>query len=143
MEMETLQQNRVTTRSDTSENVSSVKELLAKNTIGAIASGDLGEEYYLLKVTGNGPEILNKQTKDDWGMCFPTGAEVLRGHFFLRQEDTSLHSYYLEKGKAALVYAATARFICPDLQRRPRNDREVIELSEQLHLDILQSLSGF
>ena len=71
-------------------------------------------------------------------MCFPTGAEVLRGHFFLRQEeDTSLHSYYLEKGKAAPVYAATARFICPDLQLRPRNGREVIELSERLHLDIL------
>ena len=32
METETLQQNRVTTRSDASENVSSVKELLAKNT---------------------------------------------------------------------------------------------------------------
>ena len=40
-----------------SENVSSVKELLAKNNIMAIASGDPGEEYYLLKVTGNGPEI--------------------------------------------------------------------------------------
>ena len=76
----------------------------------AIASGAPGEEYYLLKVTGNGPEILNKRTKDDWGMCFPTGAEVLRGR---QEEDTSLHSYYLEKGKAALVYAATARFICP------------------------------
>ena len=145
LETETLQQNRVTTRSDASENVSSVKELLAKNTVVAIASGDPGEEYYLLKVTGNGPEILKKRIKHDWGMCFPTGAEVLRGHFFVRQEeDTSLHSYYLEKGgKAAVVYAATARFICPDLQCRPRNDREVIELSERLHLDILQSLNGF
>ena len=131
LETETLQQNRVTTRSDASENVSSVKELLAKNTIVAIASGDPGEEYYLLKVTGNGPEILNKRIKDDWGMCFPTGAEVLRGHFFVRQEeDTSLHSYYLDKGKAAVMYAATARFICRDLQCRLRNDREVIELSE-------------
>ena len=77
-------------------------------------------------------------------MCFPTGAKVLRGHFLLREEeDTSLHSYYLEKGKAALVYAATACFICPDLQCRSRNDREVIELSERLHLDFLQSLNGF
>ena len=59
----------------------------------AIASGDPGEEYYLLKVTGNGPEILQNQNKDDWGMCFPTGAKVLRGHFFVRQEeDLSRHS---------------------------------------------------
>ena len=52
------------------------------------------------------------------------------------------HSYYLEKGKAAVLYTATARFICPDFQCRPRDDREVIELSvcEQLHLDIFQSL---
>ena len=144
LETETLQQNSVTMRSDASENVSSVKEFLAKNTIIAIASGEPGEEYYLLKVTGNGPEILNKEIKDDWGMCFPTGAEVLRGHFFVRQEeDASLHSYYLGKGKAAVVYVATACFIWPDLQCRPRNDREVIELSERLHLDILQLLNGF
>ena len=40
------------------------------------------------------------------------------------------------------MYTATARFICPDFQCRPRDDREVIELSvcEQLHLDIFQSL---
>ena len=44
LETETLQQNRVTTRSDASENASSVKELLAKNTIVAIASGDPGEK---------------------------------------------------------------------------------------------------
>ena len=58
-----------------------------------------------------------------------------------QEEDLSLHSYYLEKGKAAVVYAATARFICSDFQCRPRDDREVIELSvcEQLHLDIFQS----
>lgn len=81
-----------------SEKVSSIKELLAKNIIVAIASGDPREEYYLLKVTRNGPEILNKRIKDDLGICFPTGAKVLRGHFFVRrEEDTSLHSYYLDR----------------------------------------------
>lgn len=77
-------------------------------------------------------------------MCFPTEAEVLRGHFFVRQEkDTSFHSYYLEKGKVAVVYAVTARYLCQELQCQLRNNREIIELSEQLHLDILQSLNGF
>ena len=84
----------------------------------AIASGDPGEEYYLLKITGNGPENLEKRLKDGWGMCFPAGAEVLRGHFFVRQEEEAcnFHSYYLEKGKVAAVYAATARYICQELQ---------------------------
>lgn len=117
---------------------------MSKNAIVAIASGDPGEEYYLLKIIGNGPEQLEKRLKDGWGMSFPSGAEVLRGHFFVRQkEDPSLHSYYLEKGKVAVVYAATVRYICPQLQSQLVNNREAIELSERLHLDIIQSLNGF
>lgn len=83
--------------------------------------------------------------KDDWGMHFARGTEVVRGHFFVRQEDdsSSMHSYHLEKGKAAIVYAATAHYICPGLQSRVRNNTEVIELPEELHLDILESLDGF
>ena len=77
-------------------------------------------------------------------MSFPPGAEVVRGHFFVKQEEgTSLHSYYLEKGKVAVVYSATARFICPELPNHTTNNEEVITLSEQLHLDILESLNGF
>ena len=103
---------------------------------------DPGEEYYLLKITGNGPEHLRKRVKDDWGMCFPPGAEVVRGHFLIRrQEDPSLHSYCIKKGNLAVVYAATVRYICPELESQISNDREIIERSE--HLDILESLNGF
>ena len=143
LETEGQQQNR-TTRSETAENLSSIQVLLSRNTVVAIASGDPGEEYYLLKITGNGPEHLRKRVKDDWGMCFPPGAEVVRGHFLIRrQEDPSLHSYCIEKGKLAVVCKATARYICPELESQISNDREIIELSEQLHLDILESLNGF
>ena len=108
LEMESCQKNRAT-RSEAAEMLISTKELLTKNTVVAIASGDPGEEYYLLKITGNGPEILEKRLKDGWGMSFPPGAEVVRRHFFVKQEEgTSLHSYYLEKGKVAVVYSATA-----------------------------------
>ena len=34
-------------------------------------------------------------------------------------------------------------YICPELESQLSNDRQVIELSEQLHLDILESLNGF
>ena len=60
-----------------------------------------------------------------------------------RQEDPSLDSYCIEKGKLAVVYAATARYICPELESQISNDREITELSEHLHLDILESLNGF
>ena len=95
---------------------------------------DPGEEYYLRKITGNGPEHLRKRV----------GAEEVRGHFLIRrQEEPSLHSYCIEKGKLAVVYAATARYICSELESQISNDREIIELSEHLHLDTLESLNGF
>ena len=98
LETESQQQNRMT-RLETAENLSLIKEHLSRNTVVAIASGDPEKEYYLLKITGNGPEHLRKRVKDDWGMCFLPGAEVVRGHFLIkRQEDPSLHSYYIEKG---------------------------------------------
>ena len=42
----------------------SMKDLVAEGTIIAIASGDPGEKNYLLKVTGEGSEILTKRTDD-------------------------------------------------------------------------------
>ena len=109
---------------------------MTKGAILAIASGDPGEKYYLLKKTGNGPENLKKRLKDGWGMCFPEGANSLRGHFYVKQEETlSLHFDFLEKGKVAVVYT--------DLQCHFKNIREVIKVSEQLHLDILQSVNEF
>ena len=53
----------------------------------AIASGDVDEDYYLLKVSGNGPEVLSRSTKDDWGAKYKAGVDVFRarapslGHF--------------------------------------------------------------
>ena len=65
------------TRSDIQEQREGIKDLVTKDAIIAIASGDPGEEYYLMKVTGNGPEILDKRTEDDWSSLYWTGAEVL------------------------------------------------------------------
>jgi len=59
LETESRQTNR-TTRSEAFENLSSITDLLTKSAIVAIASGDPGEEYYLFKITGNGPENLGK-----------------------------------------------------------------------------------
>ena len=90
--------------------------------------------YYLLKITGNGSERLQKRLKDDWGMSFPTRAEVGRGYFLTRQQaDACLHSYFVEKGRVAVVYAATVRYICPELEGQLSKGGEKIELSEQLH----------
>ena len=52
LESEIQQQARVT-RSEAVGNLSSIKDLLTKEAVVAIASGDSGEDYYL-KITGNG-----------------------------------------------------------------------------------------
>ncbi len=61
LEAESLQQSRAMTRSEALKNIISItgKDLLTKNNTVAIASGDPGEEDYLLNVTGNGPEHQN------------------------------------------------------------------------------------
>ena len=78
-------------------------------------------------------------------MQFARGTEIVRGQFFVRRgdESSSLHSCHLEKGKAAIVYSATACYIFPALKRQVRNNTEVIQLPEELHLDICESLDEF
>ena len=50
LETESRQTNRAT-RSEAFENLSSVTNLFTKRAIVAIATGDPGKEYYLLKIT--------------------------------------------------------------------------------------------
>ena len=49
-----------------------IKNLATKHATVASASADPGEDYYLLQVTGDGPEILSKEETDDWGGYIPT-----------------------------------------------------------------------
>lgn len=97
------------TRAEIQEQREGIKDLISKDAVVAIASGDPGEEYYLMKVTGNGLEVLDKRTTDDWSSSYPAGAEVFRGHFFIAAEESSDdRSYTLDASKKAIVYAATA-----------------------------------
>ena len=89
---------------------------MSKGAVIAIASGDPGEEYYLMKVTGNGPEVLDKMAEDDWSCSYPAGAEILRGLFYVSVPSKyGRRMYKLNKKKQAMVYAATAHIICPEL----------------------------
>ena len=89
-------------------------DLISATTTVAITSGDVHEDFYLLKVLGNGAEVLSKTTKDNYGAKYNVGVDVLRGHFYVK-ETVGQHVYQLITNKVAIVYAATARFICSDL----------------------------
>ena len=139
IELEQEGGQRRVTRSETVDQRVGIKDLITENSVVAIASGDPGEDYYLIKVTGQGPEELQTPTKDDWGILYPAGAEILCGHFLLPKRGSS-RNYKMDSARKAIVYAATAAFVCTDLQCLRD---ETIVLSEQEHLDILQSLEGF
>ena len=143
IEIETERVERRATRADTNDQRERIVDLISANTTVAIASGDVHEDYYLLKVLGNGAEVLSKTTKDDYGAKYNVGVQVLRGHFYVK-ETVRQHVYQLITNKVAIVYAATARFICSDLDSiQTAQGKELFSLSEHQHLDILDALNGF
>ena len=84
---------------------------------------------------------MSKEETDDWGATYPPGAEIIRGWFLTCNGNTrSSYQYNLVVDKKAVVYAATVRYICPELNV---SGKHTYQISEELHLDILQSLHGF
>ena len=98
----------------------------------------------MLKVTGNGPEVLTENATDDWSCTYRAGAEVFRGNFLVAETAVSKdHLYKLSTTKKAMVYATTARFICTNLQTKETMNGTFNKVNDDLHLDILRSLDGF
>ena len=113
LEREHGHQQSVVTRGDVSDALQGIKQLATK---GAIASAHKGEDYYLLQITGDGPEVISAEESDDWGASYPPGAEIIRGYFLIRKHTRHFPFHYqLNLEKKAAVYAATMRFICPEL----------------------------
>lgn len=133
------------TRSDVSNTIEAVKNLATKDAIVAIASADRGVDYYLLQVTSDGPEILTAEEKDDWRASYPPGAEIIRGWFLIGSaERSSPCEYKRDMEKKAVVYAATIRYICPELRVNESDaHQQIYQITEELHMDILESLHGF
>lgn len=144
IELECERVERRATRADVVEQRERIVDLISSNSTVAVASGDVDEDYYLLRVLGDGVEVLSEPTKDDWGAKYRAGVEVLRGNFYEKEETVGQHIYQLVTGKVAIVYAATARFICSDLERiQTTQGKELFSLPEHQHLDILEALNGF
>ena len=88
-------------------------DVIAKDSIVAIAAADVGEDYYLLKVALDHPEILMSSTKDDWDLRYPAGAKAIRGHFFDRIDFPESHAtpfFKLVPEKIAYVYPSAGLF---------------------------------
>ena len=118
IELETERVERRVTCANAIEQRERIVDLIPSGSTVAIASGDVAKDYYLFEVLSDGAEILRKSTKDDWGGSFRANTEVLTGHFYTKDSSRQhAHVYQLVSDKKAIVYAATARFICSDLLR--------------------------
>ena len=143
MEHEAKMERR-TTRADEQLRREQIHDLVAKDSTVGIAAGDRGEDYYLLKVTSYGSEVLNRPTTHGWGATFPAGANILRGHFHIGEQGDAM-VYWLDQSKEAIVYAAMVRFIHGtfNLVTDGSEGRLSFKVPEPQHLDILESPNGF
>jgi len=94
-----------------------VADLASKDSVVALAADDPQYDYYLMKVTRNGTETLKHDTVDDYGSSFVEGQNIVRGHFFLRENVIDM-TYKLDPKRKAVVLSETIRYICLDIISR-------------------------
>ena len=112
-------------------------DLVARDSVVAIAADNSVYDYFLVKVTSNGVQILNDQTNGDYGSSFNKGSRVLYGNFFVRESLIDM-TFKLDDTKTAIVFAATVWYVCADLL--PKRGTQVYKVPLNLHEEILASL---
>lgn len=124
----------------TTDTAVKIADLAVKGSVVAVAAeSDSSYDYYLLKVNSDGVEELTEAVTDDYGSIYTTGQEVLRGHFFLRDNLIDM-TYKLDERKVAIVYAATVRHICFDLDVVKRGRKSVFRVPVALNEEIMASM---
>lgn len=75
----------------------------------SIAAADRGK-IYLLKVTGEGKEILQQCERDGYNCKFRKESKVIRGYFHYRCH-SDVHKLTLQTAKQAMVFSETVCYI--------------------------------
>ena len=57
-------------QSDTENELGGLRDVLAKDSVSTVSAKDPGEEYYLFRMTPEGPEKLTKRTMDTTGLYY-------------------------------------------------------------------------
>ena len=112
----------------------------ANDTI-AIAAADRGENYYLMKITGSGKEVIKWIERDAYNCRYRVGSEVFGGYFYARRLHNELE--FTLDNREAIVFLETVTYICNGLKQHydECEDVDVFKLNEQEHLDILDCLN--
>ena len=115
-----------TTRQTTQEfgldqgTASHIADLAVKGTTVAIAADDDPMyDFSLLKLTSEGVEELDENYTDNYEFTALRGTQVLKGHFYLRDNIHDM-TFTLDENRTAVVYASTVRQICGDIPCKKR-----------------------
>ena len=121
------------------DSASHIADLGTKGSTVAIAADDTMYDFYLLRVSSDGVEELDETIIDDYGSQYYAGHQVLRGHFYLRENIHDM-TFSLDTTRMAIVYAATVRHICGDLKQKGKKKKPIYKLSLEQNEDIIASL---
>ena len=98
----------------------------------AVLADDPNYEYYLQKLTTSS-ELIEHNFSDSWSGTFDRSSRIIRGLYYDRVQSKPF-LFQLIPRKTATSYSVTICFICAELEG------DTINVPEDLHLDILQSL---
>ena len=121
------------------DSASHIADLATKGSTVAIAADDPMYDFYLLRVSSDGVEELDETIMDDYGSQYYAGHQVLRVHFYLRENIHDM-TFSLDTTRMAIVYAATVRHICGDLKQKRKKKKPIYKLSLEQNEDIIASL---
>lgn len=115
------------------DHICDFRSLINIGTVVAVEADDKDFPYYLMKVT-EVPDKLKKNATDDWGGSFCKTADVVKGLYYDRV-DNSATKYRLIRKRTAIVYTVAVKYVCVELCATT-----YINIPEQLHLDIIDSI---
>ena len=105
-------------------------DLIAEGTILAAYTDESDSNYYLFRASSC-PQVLTKDTTDDWGITYGKGSKIVHGCYFDRTR--KLVSFKLLDKKRSIISVASIIYISPILQCL----NGALNLTETTHLDIL------
>lgn len=121
------------------DTASHIADLAEKgSTVAIAADDDPMYDFYLLKVTSDGVEELDSDFTDDYDNVALRGEQVLKGNFYLRENIHDM-TFTLDEKRTAVVYAATVRHICGELQTKKQRRKTIYKLPVKENEEIIAS----
>jgi hypothetical protein len=96
-------------------------------------------DYFLLSVTSDGVETLDKQETSDFGHVYPKGTKVIKGNYMEYKRSSRKDLIFTRDSRTAIVPYASLIYCA--LELIPGKEQNQYLLSNEEHTEILCSIS--